>query len=126
MATDRCRSCPAPIVWVTSATSGKPIPCDPEPVEIVEVTALAVESGRRFGKTQAQREGAWVSGVNDDGAIVSGVRVDSDLGRHALESAQRMATSLFGEHGTAPTVKVRISHFATCPNRDRHRGKGRT
>lgn len=88
MSDSTCRRCNAPIVFVTSAKSGKPIPCDPTPVRIVPVSK---EDAR------AIRHIPLISGVNDDGAVVRGVEATADS-------------------PAAAVVAVRISHFGTCPH----------
>lgn len=93
-----CRRCGAPIVFVTSAKSGKPIPCDPTPVSIITVTRDA---------EQHMRATPIVSGVTEDGHVVRGIEATAST-------------------PTAVQTAIRISHFATCPHADEFRKtKGR-
>lgn len=93
-----CRRCNAPIVFVASATTGKPIPCDPTPVAIIPV---APEHAKAIRATPI------VSGVTEAGQVVRGIAPGD---------------------GTPPQAitMIRISHFATCPHADEFRkSKGR-
>ena len=72
----RCRSCGAGILWARSTATGKPIPIDPQPVDLGNVR----------------------------------------LGRDAQG---RITASVLGRHEAGPGMHV--SHFATCPARDKHR-----
>lgn len=46
----RCRSCDAPVLWVTMEGSGKSNPLDPEPVENGNVETFTGEDGRPMGR----------------------------------------------------------------------------
>lgn len=96
--TQRCRSCGAPIIWAVTA-SGKQMPLDPG---FLDVVPLSDSNGDPEITGRGSRH-RYLVGFDIDARSVSG---------HALPPDVRPEL---------PRVKVRQSHFASCPNADKHR-----
>lgn len=87
-----CRSCKTRILWVTMLESGKAMPLDRKPVDRSQ---LPVELGER---------------VLPSGVITW---TEEGVGAVVLPKGARLV-----DVADSP---LHISHFATCPNRVRHR-----
>jgi hypothetical protein len=92
----RCRNCNEWVVYVVTATRGRPIPCNPEFVRLNFVPDREA--------TEADREATWrhTVVVMLDGQLVRGYAIPSPR---------------------PPSVKIvgRISHFTTCPQANYYR-----
>lgn len=91
-----CRSCGAPVVWVTMADTGRRMPLDEALVDVV-ISDWVIPGARSEtvvvgSLLSARAVPAW-----------SGVPADVEI------------------HATARRVRGRRSHFSTCPNADQHR-----
>lgn len=96
MAESTCSSCGAPVVWRTRppAAEGakpKPIPCDPLRILI---------------RVDVAGDQADTTLVCEDGVTRRGLRV-----QNVREKGLQLGTYCTG----------RVSHFATCPDAERHR-----
>lgn len=101
----RCRSCSAPI-WFGLTLKGKRMPIDPTPVEDGNVVIVEME----------RRMEAQVANLGRGGAA------------HATEGAgdelPRVRVLRAGEHVPVDLPRY-VSHFATCPEAQRHRREDR-
>jgi hypothetical protein len=96
----RCPSCGAWIVFLITATRGRPMPCNPE---VVHVNLIPEKSA-----VDADREASWRRTVliTPDGEVVRG---------YALPSPRP----------TSVKVDGRISHYVTCPSSTYYRERSR-
>lgn len=125
---DLCRECKAPIVWVNMARTERPNPLDPAEIEIVE-GQLPGGAGQ---PADGMRGGAGgkpaprpITGVDAEGEVRRGYPVDTDEGREVMARIREAAANLFDGPTDVATVRVRISHFATCPHAPTFRGSRR-
>ena len=98
-----CRSCGQPIAWATTA-KGHRIPLDPDPVS-PDARGAMVLVPRAPGSLVKE---PWAYGLSD--------LVESMAERLAVDLDQARALVM-------STYEARLSHFATCPDADRHRSR---
>ena len=92
----KCRSCGKEIVWIKMYGSGKKMPVDAEPVDILLYgSGFVGESQKTF--------------IRSDGVTIHG----------------REIGDAWDDDPDANVVKAYRSHFATCPYADKHRQRGR-
>lgn len=96
----RCRSCGSLVVWGVTA-NGKPVPLD---TQVHDVVTLEASNGDPE-ITGRESRARYLVGFDLDARPVRG---------HVLPDGMRPEL---------PRVRMRVSHFATCPNADSHRKK---
>lgn len=106
MSETRCSTCKALIVWGRSASTGRPVPLDPAERRVLP-GCFDLAPGVKLQRATV---------VTDEGRVVSGLDVDSDVGREIVEKVPELAQAI---------VVGRVTHFSSCPNAAAHRGKRR-